>query len=150
MCTLDHSPLFWLWLVFLITNILSLICLFLFKFGLALVGGVNFSLLLSDKVQASRNKLMNKKLSYISCMYYLNYVNILISHMHAIELKMTIIVCLVNSFFICVSCFSSSYGPTILIELCSMCLYDNLFKILLKKWNSLEWILWIKSTQKNF
>jgi hypothetical protein len=83
-------------------------------------------LLLSDKVQAFRNKPMNKKLSYISWMYYLNYVKILISHMHAIELKMTIIVCLMNAFFICVSYFSSSYGPTSLIELCSN---DNFFII---------------------
>jgi hypothetical protein len=95
------------------------------------------SLLLNNKLQASRNKLMNKKLSYISCMYYYNYVNILISHMHAIELKMTIIVCLVNQFFF-VSYFSSNYGPTSLIELCSMCLYDNLFNILLKT-NGIFW-----------
>jgi len=110
--------------VTLIYKILFLVCLFFLLFGLALVGGISSSLLLSDKVKVFGNKLMSRKLSYISCMYYCNYVNILISHMHAIELKMTIIVCLVNAFFICVSYFSSSYGPTSLIELRSMCLYD--------------------------
>lgn len=81
---------------------------------------------------------MNKKLSYISCMYYYNYVNILISHVHAIELKMIIIVCLVNAFFICVSYFSSSHGPTSLIKLRSMCLYD-IFKYILLKASEIVW-----------